>query len=251
MTRSKTTVGAGLLLALCLCIFGSAGASATSIYRCEEVASGGTNIDNHCIASIGEKKFATVRAEGPVSVVMASQEAATLITGVIAGVPVKVRCASMSGSGTAENFVNEKKENEVKGSALGFKFSECAVEEPKKGCLIKGGEFESTTLTALTAMQSETVTQVSLSPAAGKPYGELQVEKCSVSGLNGTYKLMGSLVGTVDGEVASKINFTKAGTEAGGLTLAGNKAGLEGSFHQLWRNEGGGPPSGTAGIENP
>jgi hypothetical protein len=240
MTWPKQLLGAALLSALCLCALSTTSASATTVRVCKSVFSGFYTNSDCSKAGIGS--FETVVEEIGKNVT-ATTEGTTkfTVTAKLEGVAGKISCTTMSGGWNAENFINEKSEEEVKGTNIKMKFSGCTVEEPAgKGCKVKGGGFETPALTGLTAMEkSAEPTAFEISPPIFNPLGEITLEGCSIPALNTTFKLQGKLVGYVTAESPSRIEFTKAGTEAGGLTLGGNKAGVEGVFRSYSPGTGG------------
>ncbi len=102
-----------------------------------------------------------------------------------------------------------------------------------KGCKVKGNEVVSK---ELVTTSNEQGMALKIEPKEGAALATLEVEGCSISALNGTYELKGSLKGTPNGTL---LEFTHAGvTEQGTLTVRGQKAGLEGKLTNYGRANG-------------
>lgn len=105
-----------------------------------------------------------------------------------------------------------------------IKYTEAEVAKPAgKGCVVKGGEIISNELKASTLEQGM---GIKFEPKEGTVLASFEVSGCSVSALNGLYKLEGSFVGTPNG---ATVEFSETGiTTQGTLKLRGQKAGFEG-----------------------
>lgn len=220
MTRRRSIVGAALLCGLCLFAFGASNASATSTYACEEVAAGtGGFTDSHCTKK-GIGNFSTVKITKPVAI-RGTNTTTITIKLVISGIKIHITCQLGTGTANASNEVVEGT-NQGIAKEINAKFSECAVIEPaSQNCKIKGGAFEIGSAQSTTFMISEEVTGVKITPTTGTTLTEVTMEGCKTAGLNGTFPLKGGLVGVVNSESPSLLDFTEASSKEGGLTLGG------------------------------
>jgi hypothetical protein len=142
----------------------------------------------------------------------------------IAGVPLEITVAKISGSGSIQNsLVGEEHQTTATTALL---FEEATVTLPAgKGCQVEGGKFTSSELSLSTGAQGMSV---SVAPTAGETITSFTVKSCSVGALNNEYLLKGSFKGAPSG---ATLGFTEAATtEPFLLRLFGQKAGIDGQL---------------------
>jgi hypothetical protein len=232
MTRSRSMFGALLLCAFCLLAFGGSNASATSTYVCEEVAANtGGFTDSHCTTK-GIGNFATIKAAKTIKIKSTNTTIFTIRFN-IGGVKVHIECELEEGTGSGTNEVVEGASQGV-GKELTAQLSKCVVHEPLGSeCKIKGGGFEMAPAQSTTFMVSEEVTGVKITPTTGKTLFKITAEGCKSAGLNGTYSAEGALVGIVNKESPSQLEFTEASSKEGNLTIGGNLVTIITRLHSV------------------
>jgi hypothetical protein len=145
------------------------------------------------------------------------------VSATIGGVKLTVACKGLTNSsGVAEN-VEELGVEKVKGKEMVMVYSECSVKAPaEKGC--KVAEPITTTKLKTTAAQPEATQKVWFEPESGTKIATLSISGCSISELNGSKELTGTIVGVVPSAETeqSQIEFTT--TSGSSLKLAGASA---------------------------
>jgi hypothetical protein len=227
MTRRGSILGALLLSAVCLCAFGAANASATTLYVCEEVSKGtGKFTDAHC-ESAGGGDFATVAAkEGEAKEVTPTGTTEFVIKTVIAGIAVEAHCEEWTGGGKATNELVGGVMQNV-GTRLNLEAAKCIMTKPAgQECVLKGGKFVVPSATSLTETVGE-VSKVKFMPP-GKIFTEVIIEKCKTAGLNGTFPVEGTASGIINNANPAKLEFTSTSSA---LTLGTRPLTLVGTAH--------------------
>jgi hypothetical protein len=144
-----------------------------------------------------------------------------------AGVEVEFHCSSMSTAGTAENPAGG---GTGKLSNVSLAFGGCSA---NRGCTLKGGGFESKTLTGLPSEKSGE-RLIKYEPSSGSTFAEITFEKCEAPTLNGTKAVTGSLTAVKQAEGANKYGFDKT---HGSLAISGYALTLTGTY-RLYTNAG-------------
>ncbi|HET7445873.1 MAG TPA: hypothetical protein VFJ57_14580 [Solirubrobacterales bacterium] len=214
-----------------IAVLPTASASASTAFECAPVGSGAGFSDAHCrTASIGAGY--KHQAIGGTQAIEATDwntsgettaGTSSVLKTVLSGVSVEISCLATSASGSFEN--TETGGEMVAAGTATVAYSFCKVSQPAgKGCstpeLVEFG-VAGTTLGLGKA--------VKLTPAAGaEQFVGLQISGCSIKALNNTYPVKGSVIATATGATLStnEIGVTEAGT----LTVGGQKAGLTGSL---------------------
>jgi hypothetical protein len=239
MSARKTTIGIVLVGALAFSVLVAASASAAptgyTAFTCKKVESGGTFTKAHCRkADAGSGAYAHVGFAEKTSITFTNAGTATETTtaqpaflkSTILGVKLGISCTTVSGTGTIEN--GKEGEEMFVGIAGIITYSGCTVTEPAgKGCVVKGGSLTTKELSATTKGKGMNLEFI---PKSGTTFVEITIEGCSVSALNGTFAVSGSLtVPEIEASGATLSTTEAQVTEAGTLKWGGNKAGLEGS----------------------
>jgi hypothetical protein len=141
-----------------------------------------------------------------------------LLKGKIAGVNVEIACTEEHSLGWIENSAST-------GMGLGsapLHYLSCSMLKPAGGNCKVQNSLVGLTTRHLTVVPGEEV-QDEFTPETGSNLGEIVVESCSNSALNGTYPLTGSATAEIKNETSS-LEFTeKSGSK---LKLAANTATL-------------------------
>jgi hypothetical protein len=235
MKTRKPALGVAVLCAIVLGAFAAATASANTAFRCEEVFSGASFSDEHCQNAGSGAGFAHMAFSPNTSVGIQATNGKTeegttssstaKLKGVAGGVEPEIQCSNVS----SESGVMENKEEGATMWAQGtgtLVYKGCGVTKPAgKGCVVNSGTVKTKTLAASTKGLTN---QLKFEPAGGTEFASVTIESCSVSGLNKTFPVTGSLIADTSGATTST---THAGiTAQGNLKFAGQKAGLEGAI---------------------
>jgi hypothetical protein len=238
MNGRKAAIGLAVLCALIVSAFAASSASADTAYKCQEqVSSAFQWKDEHCLnESTGGNtgKFAHVvivkNTATPITGSNSKTEEGTTasstakLKGVAGGVETEIQCTTVGGSGSMEN-----KEEGATMWAQGtgeINYSGCSVTKPAgKGCVVNSGKVNTKTLAASTKGLTK---QLKFEPASGTEFASITIESCSVSGLNKTFPVTGSLIADTSGATTSSTHA--AITAQNTLKFAGQKAGLEGAI---------------------
>jgi len=147
---------------------------------------------------------------------------------VIAGIELDVVCKALGGSGTTTNREPKEGEMRVEGSKITLKFTSCEVTKPAgKGCKVKE-PFEMTGLKSTTLAVAEAEpAKVEFAPESGTELGAIVLEGCSLSALNGSKPVTGTIVGVGSNEDFSLLEFTAGSGSA--VKLGGQSAVFTGS----------------------
>lgn len=149
------------------------------------------------------------------------ERASAFLESVQSGILEKIVAGQVEGTGTLANSLDAGGEHYVSGEGK-LEFGELEITRPaEKGCKVKGGAIVSKQLKATTTAQGMFVRA---EPAAGTIFAEFEVEACSVTALNGLYKVEGSLKVPVTG--ATLTPTTEAVTAQGTLKTRGQKSGF-------------------------
>jgi hypothetical protein len=235
MIRRKSAVALAVMCALAISAVAVASASATSAFTCAKGA--GTFRGPHCLstgsaaAEYGHESFTGSTSFTVTNANTASETTAAAISvlgGSISGVATELQCTTMSGTGTLENTGTV-----AKGTGV-IAYTGCTVLKPSgKGCKVKGEAINTNSLAA----ETNGAANLKYKPASGETFAAIVIEGCTVTALNNTFPVTGSLEGTVTGGTTTT---TEAGiTTQGTLKFGGNKAGLGGA----WTTRG---PNGNA-----
>jgi hypothetical protein len=245
MTRRRSILGVLLICGLSFLAFGASSASATSTYICEEVAAGtGGFTDSHCTKK-GTGNFATVKAT-KITKVRSTSTTKITVTFNVGKFMVHIECGLEEGTGSVTNEV-VKEDNQAIGKELTAQFSKCTVKEPVEGgCKLKGEGFEVPNAKSTTYMINEETTGVRFSPTSGETLAKITLEGCKASELNGTYSANGGMVGVVNKESPSQLEFTEASSEEGGLTIGESKVRIIYTRHSVVVGT-----EKTVSVENP
>jgi hypothetical protein len=208
MTAAQPAAGAGTTGFTCVPAEGGAGFSGAHCRPDQAVATGAKF--KHVAIPIGTSTEARVVSEGNVA-----------LKSTHAGVKLGLRATGAEDVGVMEN--QEIAGEHVVGGTGTTTYTGVTVTEPAgKGCKVPGEKIVTKELRATTAGQGMFG---KLTPASGTVFAEFAIEGCSVSALNTTYKVEGSIKCPVLG--ATVICTHTEVTEQGTLTLAGLPAAVE------------------------
>jgi hypothetical protein len=216
MTLRRSIMGLTVLCALVFSAFCAASASAgVTSFTCSEAATVKDFAGADCFPSEPGTKFGHVEWAGTTPIKGEGKETAVL-AGSISGVKVKIQCTGSSATGSTTNVAGPPMSNT--GKEVVISYTGCTVSEPAgKGCLVKGGAI---TTNKLATVSVESPLGVKFSPESATNFVEITVEKCSVTALNGTFPVAGTITPAAKG---AHLTTTTSST---GLTFAGNAATL-------------------------
>lgn len=230
MNGRRAAMGVAVLCALVFSAFAASSASANQIYTCKP-ATGVTGFaDAHCLAptSPPSTNFQHVLEEGEIEITGTNANTAegttaarvSKLRGTAAGLETEVICTTVGGSGKAKNEATWGQGTGV------IEYSGCSVAKPAgKGCVVTGGAVNTKELFATTKGLTG---ELEFTPVSGTEFASVPISSCSVSGLNNTFPVTGSIKGTIEGGTTTS---THAGTTAQNtLKFAGQKAGLDGAI---------------------
>lgn len=240
----------------------SAGAvTGTTAFTCKKKAvEGGAGFsDAHCITEVGSgAKYEHVaippNTKTELLVTNANTAAATtastpaILKGTIAGVAVTLEATEVRNEGTFENTVAANGEHFVHGTGT-TTYSGVKVTAPAgKGCKVPEEKVTTSPLTGTSAGQGMAG---KLAPVEGETFGELKIEGCSVSGLNNTFPITGSVTCSGTGSTATCTHGVV--TTQSTLKFAGQKAGVEvaTTFTGRAPGEGSYTPLGVTTVTTP
>ncbi|HET7445200.1 MAG TPA: hypothetical protein VFJ57_11125 [Solirubrobacterales bacterium] len=233
MSRGKTAFGIAVLLAMVVSAFAVASASAkgTTAYTCVKDPEGDL-LGAHCLTSGGgSEKYKHVAIKQDETTTTTATNANTaeetkaarkaILKGTLSGVTTQIECSEIHGEGSLENKVSGEEMYLTSGGRLHF--TGCVVGIPAgKGCKISGetittNEMESTSL----GLEHS----VKVGGMGGGAIAEIKIEGCTVSALNNTFPLTGSLIAIGPGATltATHSEVTAQGT----LKFGGLKAGAD------------------------
>lgn len=230
MIGRRSVVALAVLCALVLSAVSVASASATEAVECSSSASKIDKFGAHCLAvpagktanfghlglSAGSHEFTATNAN---TASETTAGAVSLLAGVISGVAVEIQCTGVSGTGSLENAGSQ-----TKGTGV-LTYAGCTILKPAgRGCVVHGGSITTNSLAA----ESEGASSLKFKPASGETFVSITWEKCTVSALNNTYPVTGTMKATVTGATTTS---TEAGvTEQNTLKFGGSKAALAGAL---------------------
>jgi hypothetical protein len=220
MKRSTVLLASGSAATVAIVAIMAIGAAATPFHvlRCVPYPLGNYK-DPECREPVLDGQYKRVAiTEGTSFPLSGVQATDYVLKSTVLGLGVTVTCKKAATSGTMEN-------PEGGGSTV-FEgvvtaFSECTI-GAGSGCQVKGGSVTTNNLAGSVVSGPA----IELVPESGEVIAGITVEKCTLSGLNKTYKLTGSLVAAVNNS-ASSIEFTT--TSGSSLTLDGASATLTGT----------------------
>lgn len=229
MKYAKTFLGIALLLAASTLGLGAANASASTNFTCLGVNPGdGTFSDNHCETSFMGGSFRT--DEVPVGTSTTLEETNTgnsIFGGTLSGIKFEVSCEGFAGTSVETNVKTEKGVMQVEGKEIVFQYSTCTVLKPAgKGCVISE-PIKTKTLVAIS--EESGGTKFKYSPASGTEIGSLTLSGCSVSALNNTFPMTGTITALVNGSKPATLEFTSTSSA---LKIAGQAGTYFGTVHR-------------------
>jgi hypothetical protein len=235
MTGRRITAGLSLLCALVFCAFSASSASAAGTTAFECVKNGGamdfSDADCASFVGAGEGEFGHVALTPKTSIKVISTSASAKLMGTVAGITTTL-------SATGFTSKNAKIENTEAGGAMVVKgtgegeITGVTVTEGPAGCKVVGS-----TLKVLSTEGISKEMEVEFKPTSGA-FKEFTFTGCTNSGLNVTYKCIGSANAIING---ANLNFTEASTSS--LKFAGHSAFLIATA--TGKIEGGNPLSPT------
>lgn len=215
MTRRQSVLGALFLSALCLCAFAVAGASAATLYACQEVKEGtGKWADSKCeVAKVGGG-FGTVATALNTQTLVNGTATASTTLGIFTPVHEDIVCEKLTTAGATMNQEPVPGTMLNTGQEISFKFSSCKFKK-EIGCKVKGGGYEFPNLVSTTFLTGSGETRVKFTPAKGTVLGEIFLEGC---GLESPITVSGALIGIPSGPALS---FTEESSVEGKLNWGG------------------------------
>ncbi|HET7444296.1 MAG TPA: hypothetical protein VFJ57_06530 [Solirubrobacterales bacterium] len=237
MNGHRSVVGLCLLCALAFSAFAAQFAAAatngTTAFTCKNEGPGHAFSKAHCAPAdaVGGEYEHVAIPEGTSTQVVGTAgttegaKEVTKLKGTLAGVVVEIQAKGLDLEGTLTNSKAESGEHFVHGEGKVI-YTEASVTAPAgKGCKVKGGKVETKQIVSTSAGQGDAL---NFTPASGTTFTEFAIEGCSISGLNHTFPVSGSVSGATDG---ATIKFTHAETTAQNtLKFGGQKTGIEGSI---------------------
>ena len=177
---------------------------------------------SHATIAPGKEFGIVVTNENTASETTAS--AVSVLAGTLSGVETELQCTGVESSGEGAM------ENTEVGGVMGthgtatLTYTGCTVLKPAgKSCAVN----ESMVTTKVLFGEGLSATELKFTPKTGETFAEITIEKCTVTSLNNTFPVTGSVVTTVSG---STVTSTVAGTKAQKtLKFGGQVAGLGGS----------------------
>lgn len=240
MIGRKSVVALTILCAASFCAISASSASAVPAWTCIVFMNGGLT-GPHCLdtGSGGYIRFhippglTKTTATNANTASETTAAAGSVLAGSLSGVATELQCTGLEGTGEMENKEIEKEVFLAHGTGT-LTYTGCTVLKPAgKGCVVNGGKVTTNELTS-TSEGSETL---AIKPASGETFASITIEKCTVSALNNTFPVTGSLKATVTGATATT---TEAGvTTQGTLKFGGNNAGLAGAATNKGENGNG------------
>lgn len=241
MNKRNTAFGIAVLFALALGAFSAASASASgaTAFTCVK-DEGGSLFGPHCLgASTGDNtKYKHVAIEPEVQTTGTATNANTasgttastpaVLKSVTSGVVTTIECSEVHGEGVFENKTTVKGTGEMFGHAEGkLHYTGCKVTAPAgKGCVVANeGTITTNQLTGRTVGSGGSVI---IEPKEPSTFVEIKIEGCSVSALNNTFPVKGSVEAKTNGATLTSTHAEV--TTQGKLTFGGQKAGLEGAL---------------------
>jgi hypothetical protein len=232
MIGRRSIVGIAALLALVVCSFAAANASAEQkAYACIEGSTPKEFSDAHCVTpnTTSGTFHLSVEPESSVSITGTNAKTASsttastpaVLNGTLSGIETELECSKVSGSGSLTNAAAS-----VSGKGT-INYTECIVKKPAgKECLVSGGAVTTNPLTATTVGQA--ANKLKFSPETGTEFTKIKIEHCTVAALNNSFPVTGTLLGNTSGATTTTVASTVK-TE-GTLKFGGNPAGLGGSI---------------------
>lgn len=237
MTRRKVAVCACLLCAFFTSALAAQGAAAatngTTAFTCRNEGPEHAFSKAHCApadAVGGEYEHVAIPESTTTDVVgtAGTTEGAKEVTklkSAFGGIVLEVQAKGLDLEGTLTNSKAGSGEHFIHGEGKVI-YTEASVTAPAgKGCKLKGGKVETKPISSTSAGQGDAL---KFTPTSGEVFTEFEVEGCMITGLNGVYKVTGSVKGTPDGATL-KFGHTETTSQAS-LILRGQKAGLESSI---------------------
>lgn len=228
MVSRRSAVALAVFCALAISAIPASGASAAKAFTCVSSPIHGDRFGPHCLPSEPpSSRYSHVSFADNTPLIATNEDTASettaaavsVLTGSLSGVVTELQCTGVTGTGEMENTATQ-----VKGTGT-LKYTGCTVVKPAgKSCKVNGETVETKELAA----ETESATVIKFNPVSGETFANVKIESCTVSALNNTFPVTGSVKGTVTGGTTTT---TEAGvTEQGTLKFGGNKAGLSGAY---------------------
>jgi hypothetical protein len=234
------TLRKGLLGPLLLCLLGlgalaaqSAGAAGTTGFTCVKTTEGGAGFSReHCrtedvVASGAKFKHVAVPVGTTTEARITNEHTGSETTATtpvllktsIAGVLVTLEAKKVEDLATGKD-VEVGGEHLIEGTGV-TTYKEVTVTQPAgKGCKVPGG-----TITTNKLRGTSTGMEGKLEPASGTVFAVITIEGCTITALNNSYQITGSIKCPGDG---AEVRCTHtATTTQGTLRMAGQNAGVE------------------------
>jgi len=246
MTGHRSAVALCLLFALSISAMAAQTAVAatpggTTALTCKKKAeAGGAGFSkSHCKAADAVEagaEYEHAAFSAPTEVEVSNKNTAgepqtATIRGVVSSTTVEVQATEVTGTGTVSNQLTTRGEHFIQGEAA-LTYGNATVAAPAgKGCKVKGGKVVTESLAVTSSEQGDTLR---FSPAKGTLFASFQIEGCSITALNGTYKVVGSVKCPPDG---ATITCTGASTtEQGTFEMHNHMAEIESVLTVSGRN---------------
>jgi hypothetical protein len=233
MNGRKAVMGLAVLCALVFSAFAASSASANQAYTCQPVTGQVGTVgfsDAHCLtAATGlnvTHEHVLITENTNITGTNANTAEGTTaarvskLRGTAAGVETEVQCTTVGGSGTMKNEATW-----AEGTGT-INYSGCSVSKPAgKGCVVSGGAVNTKELFATTKGLTN---ELEFTPKEGTEFASITITSCSVSGLNNTFPVTGSIKGVTSGATTTSTHTET--TAQNTLKFAGQKAGLDGAI---------------------
>jgi hypothetical protein len=242
MIGRRSVIGLSLLCALAVCAFAASGASAAGGLTLVTCKKGGTTLDfkanaageSHCSSTdkvaLKAGTYSHFRVANGVPTTITGSNAKTTnetkeavpaeLEGVVAGVVLKVKCTTVSSSGTTENTEPSAETHKIVVSGVVITYSGCTVPTPpEQECKVTGGTFSTNSLKAESVEDN-----LKFVPTTGSVFASIPISGCKTAALNGSKEVKGSVVATPNGATLT-VNIVRNAEST--LEFGGQKAGLK------------------------
>jgi hypothetical protein len=233
MIRRNSIVGIAALVAIVVCAFAAANASAEQkAFSCQTGVTPLEYKDAHCVtvvptaeATLGLKELGSGVAITATNAKTASGTTAaepSILAGTVSGIETELKCTGLEGTGTLTNATSS-----VTGSGT-LIYTGCSVLKPAgKSCVV--GNSGKITTKALTASDVGLASnKLKFSPTTGTEFTKIKIESCTVAPLNAEFLVSGTVTGNTSGATTTTSVATVKSEKT--LTFAGNPAGLGGAI---------------------
>jgi hypothetical protein len=218
MTGRRTAVGLCLLYAALLSALAAHSAAAstkgTTAFTCRNEGPGHAFARAHCTpadATGGEYEHQPI-AEGTTTSILGTagttggEKVVTKLKYTLGGIVFEFQAKGLDLESSLTNLKDEANLHYAVGEGKITYTQVTATGAAQSGCKVKGEVIETKQLTLTTKGQEDAL---SIAPKEGETLAEFNVEGCTQTGLNGLYKLTGSVKGTPEG---ATLTFTHTGT---------------------------------------